>query len=103
MLKHCGPPRACTATPPATASRPGRRGTHCRPRSPTGTAGGDAGGIGGEGPTRRGGRGGESTDGGRAALARLVGVAAARVGVGATVSELVGSIVTALPAGTRVV
>src|SRR6202012_3480223 len=44
---------------------------------------------------------GESTETARAAFARLVGVDAARVAVGATVSELVGSIVTALPAGTR--
>jgi selenocysteine lyase/cysteine desulfurase len=46
---------------------------------------------------------GESTETARAAFARLVGVDAARVAVGATVSELVGSIVTALPVGTRVV
>ena len=46
---------------------------------------------------------GESTDGARAAFARLVGVDAARVAVGSTVSELVGSVVTALPEGARVV
>jgi selenocysteine lyase/cysteine desulfurase len=46
---------------------------------------------------------GESTDASRAAFARLVGVDAARVAVGSTVSELVGSAVTALPAGARVV
>jgi selenocysteine lyase/cysteine desulfurase len=46
---------------------------------------------------------GESTEAARAAFARLVGVDPTRVAVGATVSELVGSIVTALPAGTRVV
>ncbi len=45
----------------------------------------------------------ESTEAARAAFARLVGVDTARVAVGATVSELVGSIATALPAGTRVV
>ena len=44
-------------------------------------------------------RWGETTDASRAAFARLVGVDAARVAVGATVSELVGSVVTALPAG----
>ena len=48
-------------------------------------------------------RWGASTDGARAAFARLVGVDVGRVAVGATVSELVGSIVTALPAGARVV
>jgi len=46
---------------------------------------------------------GESTEAARRAFARMVGVAPERVAVGATVSELVGSIVTALPAGTRVV
>jgi selenocysteine lyase/cysteine desulfurase len=46
---------------------------------------------------------GESTDASRAAFARLVGVAETRVAVGATVSELMGSVVTALPAGARVV
>ncbi|HTU95484.1 MAG TPA: aminotransferase class V-fold PLP-dependent enzyme [Solirubrobacteraceae bacterium] len=46
---------------------------------------------------------GESTEAARGAFARMVGVAPERVAVGATVSELVGSIVTALPAGTRVV
>ena len=38
-----------------------------------------------------------------AAFARLVGVEPGRVAVGGTVSELVGSVVTALPAGARVV
>ena len=46
---------------------------------------------------------GESTEASRAAFARLVGVDATRVAVGATVSELVGSVITALPAGARVV
>jgi selenocysteine lyase/cysteine desulfurase len=45
----------------------------------------------------------ESTEAARAAFARIVGVDTGRVAVGTTVSELVGSIVTALPAGTRVV
>jgi selenocysteine lyase/cysteine desulfurase len=45
---------------------------------------------------------GESTEGARAVFARLVGVPVARVAVGSTVSELVGSIVTALPRGARV-
>jgi selenocysteine lyase/cysteine desulfurase len=48
-------------------------------------------------------RWGETTDASRAAFARLAGVDTARVAVGATVSELVGSVVTALPAGARVV
>ncbi len=46
---------------------------------------------------------GESTEAARAAFARLVGADLARVAVGATVSELVGSVVTALPAGARVI
>ena len=46
---------------------------------------------------------GQSTEAARAAFARMVGVEAARVAVGATVSELIGAAVTALPAGTRVV
>jgi selenocysteine lyase/cysteine desulfurase len=46
---------------------------------------------------------GASTEGARSAFARLTGVEAAQVAVGSTVSELVGSIVTALPAGARVV
>ncbi|MGZ4165098.1 MAG: aminotransferase class V-fold PLP-dependent enzyme [Solirubrobacteraceae bacterium] len=46
---------------------------------------------------------GESTEASRAAFARIVGVEVSRVAVGATVSELVGSVVTALPAGARVV
>jgi selenocysteine lyase/cysteine desulfurase len=48
-------------------------------------------------------RWGRSTVGARAAFARLVSVDVAQVGVGSTVSELVGSVVTALPAGARVV
>src|SRR5215469_12535331 len=46
---------------------------------------------------------GEATETARAAFGRLVGVDAERVAVGATVSELVGAVVTALPAGARVV
>jgi selenocysteine lyase/cysteine desulfurase len=46
---------------------------------------------------------GESTEAARAAFARIVGVDAQRVAVGSTVSELVGSVVTALPEGARVV
>jgi selenocysteine lyase/cysteine desulfurase len=46
---------------------------------------------------------GESTEGARAAFARLTGVGVERVAVGSTVSELVGSVVTALPDGARVV
>jgi selenocysteine lyase/cysteine desulfurase len=46
---------------------------------------------------------GESTEAARAAFARLVAVDVERVAVGSTVSELVGSVVTALPAGARVV
>ena len=46
---------------------------------------------------------GDSTEGSRAAFARLVGVEPGRVAVGATVSELVGSVVTALADGARVV
>jgi len=46
---------------------------------------------------------GESTEAARAGFARLVGVDTERVAVGSTVSELVGSVVTALPAGARVV
>lgn len=45
---------------------------------------------------------GQSTEAARATFARLVGVDAARVAVGSTVSELVGSVITALPAGARV-
>ncbi len=45
----------------------------------------------------------ESTEAARATFARLVGVTVEQVAVGATVSELVGSVVTALPAGARVV
>jgi selenocysteine lyase/cysteine desulfurase len=46
---------------------------------------------------------GRSTEGSRAVFARLVGVGAERVAVGSTVSELIGSVVTALPRGARVV
>jgi selenocysteine lyase/cysteine desulfurase len=46
---------------------------------------------------------GQSTEAARAAFARLVGVELNRVAVGSTVSELVGTVVTALPAGARVV
>ena len=46
---------------------------------------------------------GESTERAREAFARLVGVQPTRVAVGSTVSELVGSVVTALPDGARVV
>jgi selenocysteine lyase/cysteine desulfurase len=46
---------------------------------------------------------GESTEGARAAFARIVGVDVTRVAVGSTVSELVGAVVTALPRGARVV
>jgi selenocysteine lyase/cysteine desulfurase len=46
---------------------------------------------------------GQSTEGARAVFARLVGVSVQSVAVGSTVSELVGSIVTALPPGARVV
>jgi selenocysteine lyase/cysteine desulfurase len=45
---------------------------------------------------------GQSTDGARAAFARLVGVAPARVAVGATASEFVGLVAAALPDGARV-
>ena len=45
---------------------------------------------------------GQSTEGARAVFARLVGVDVERVAVGSTVSELVGSVVTALPHGARV-
>ena len=45
---------------------------------------------------------GESTERARASFARLVGVEIDRVAVGSTVSELIGSVVTALPAGARV-
>ena len=46
---------------------------------------------------------GKSTEGARAVFARLVGARVERVAVGSTVSELVGSVVTALPPGARVV
>jgi selenocysteine lyase/cysteine desulfurase len=46
---------------------------------------------------------GQSTEDSRAVFARLVGVEVERVAVGSTVSELVGSVVTALPPGARVV
>jgi selenocysteine lyase/cysteine desulfurase len=45
---------------------------------------------------------GESTENSRATFARLVGVEVERVAVASTVSELVGSVVTALPAGARI-
>ncbi len=45
---------------------------------------------------------GQATEDARAAFARLVDVGLDRVAVGSTVSELVGSVVTALKAGTRV-
>jgi selenocysteine lyase/cysteine desulfurase len=45
---------------------------------------------------------GESTEGARAAFARLVGVGVEHVAVGATVSELVAGVATALPSGARV-
>jgi selenocysteine lyase/cysteine desulfurase len=44
-----------------------------------------------------------TTDDARAGFARLVGADPGAVAIGANVSELVGSIVTALPAGSRVV
>lgn len=46
---------------------------------------------------------GRSTEGARVSFARLVGVEVERVAVGSTVSELVGTVVTALPDGARVV
>jgi selenocysteine lyase/cysteine desulfurase len=46
---------------------------------------------------------GQSTEGARQAFARLMAVETDKVAVGATVSELVGSVVTALPDGARVV
>ncbi len=46
---------------------------------------------------------GQSTEDARAVFARLVGVDVGRVAVGSTVSELVGTVATALPPGTRVV
>lgn len=46
---------------------------------------------------------GQSTENARAAFARLTGAALASVAVGATVSELMGLLVTALPSGARVV
>ena len=45
---------------------------------------------------------GQSTEGARKVFAELVGVDVERVAVGSTVSELVGSVVTALPDGARV-
>lgn len=48
-------------------------------------------------------RWGQSTENARAAFARLTGTAAESVAVGATVSELMGLLVTALPSGARVV
>jgi selenocysteine lyase/cysteine desulfurase len=46
---------------------------------------------------------GQTTEDARAVFARLVGVDVGHVAVGSTVSELVGSVVTALPDGARVV
>jgi selenocysteine lyase/cysteine desulfurase len=46
---------------------------------------------------------GQATEDSRAAFARLVGVKPERVAVGSTVSELIGTAATGLPAGTRVV
>ena len=46
---------------------------------------------------------GETTEAARASFARLAGVPVAHVAVGATVSELMGAVVTALPEGARVV
>jgi selenocysteine lyase/cysteine desulfurase len=46
---------------------------------------------------------GESTEAARATFARLVEIDAVQVAVGSTVSELVGSVITALPAGARIV
>ncbi len=48
-------------------------------------------------------RWGQSTEAARAVFAELVGVPVEQVAVGSTVSELVGSLITALPAGARVV
>ncbi|MFZ0088313.1 MAG: aminotransferase class V-fold PLP-dependent enzyme [Solirubrobacteraceae bacterium] len=46
---------------------------------------------------------GDATDAARATFARLVAVDAGRVAAGSTVSELVGSVITGLRAGARVV
>ena len=46
---------------------------------------------------------GQATDDSRASFARLVGVGVDRVAVGSTVSEMIGSLVTGLPSGARVV
>ncbi len=46
---------------------------------------------------------GQSTEDARAVFARLVGVDPERVAVGSTVSELIGSVTTGLPAGARVI
>lgn len=46
---------------------------------------------------------GQSTENARGAFARLTGVAPESIAVGATVSELMGLLVTALPSGARVV
>src|SRR3954447_5615668 len=54
------------------------------------------------GGTSRGSRG-ESTEAARAAFARLIGVGVEQVATGSTVSELIGTVVTALPDGARVV
>ena len=46
---------------------------------------------------------GDATEGSRAVFARLVGVDVDRVAVGSTVSELIGSVVSALPDSARVI
>ena len=46
---------------------------------------------------------GEATDAARALFAQMVGVSAERVAIGGTISEFVGVLATALPAGARVV
>lgn len=46
---------------------------------------------------------GDATESSRAVFARLVGVDIDRVAVGSAVSELIGSVVTALPDGARVI
>lgn len=46
---------------------------------------------------------GDATEAARASFARLIGVPVPRVAVGSTVAELMAAVVTALPAGARVV
>ena len=46
---------------------------------------------------------GESTERARSSFARMIGVPRERVAIGSTVAELVSALVTALPAGARVV